>query len=78
MEPDTGGGFTKNITTVQSADKGIVLKVTAKNENYVAERVNSNGKVDVLATIPDIITIVNLEASMWQLSIPLATVEPLR
>lgn len=42
------------------------MRVVAKNENYIAEKIDAAGIVETtLATIPDLITIVDLEASMW-------------
>lgn len=68
METKNEGGFIKNVTFVEGADKyqGITVRITSLNENYVVEKVNSEEIVeDIVATIPDVITVVNLEASMW-------------
>ena len=50
---------------------GYFVKVTAQNENFIVEKVDSEGIVEkTLATIPDVISVVNLETSMsWWLEI---------
>ena len=67
MEPVSKGGFTRNVTTVEGVNEyqGNTLRVSALNENYAVQTIDRvHGTVkDTLATIPDVIAIVNLETS---------------
>ncbi len=66
MTTKNHGGFTYTTCTVQGLVEyaGHFVKLTALNENFVAEKVDSKGNVEkTLATIPDLISVVNLETS---------------
>ena len=72
MESKSGGGFNENICSIEGLEKfaGYFVKVYAQNENYAVKKVDSNGEVlEVLATIPDIISVINLETSTVQIKI---------
>ena len=68
MNTENNGGFTQNTCDIKGLDEyeGYFVQIIAKNENYIAWKVDSEGKKEkILATIPDLISILNLKASMF-------------
>ena len=67
----SGAGFLGGYCDVKGTGKydGYYVRVYAKNENYVAKEMDSageNAKVkNVLACMPDVVTIVNTNPSKW-------------
>ena len=61
MDRDSGDGFTTVISMVEGLEEfaGYQVRVQAKNENYVAEKIGSEGEpLEVLACTPDLISVV--------------------
>lgn len=57
-------GFNRGAITVESSsteERGKPFKVEFQNENYLAYFVNSDGTKDVLACVPDLISLVDSE-----------------
>lgn len=68
MKTENPGGFTENVCVIQGTKEydGFFVKIVAQNEIFVAYKVDAEGKtLETLACVPDLITIVNLKASMW-------------
>ena len=67
MTTENPGGFTEDVCIIQGVEEysGYFVKITAQNEIFIADKVDSDGNFkEMLACSPDIISIVNLEASM--------------
>lgn len=60
MDRKSGAGFTKVVSVVEGLESfaGHQVRIQAKNENYVAERVCPNN-TEILACTPDLISIVD-------------------
>ena len=56
-----GAGFTKVVSLVEGLEDfaGYQVRIQAKNENYVAEKVCPNDTTEILACTPDLISIVD-------------------
>ena len=64
VDRKSGGGFTRIVSVVEGLEEfsGFQVRVQAKNENYVAERIaDCKGETtpQVLACTPDLISIVD-------------------
>ena len=62
MVRDSGAGFTRVTCVVEGLDDfiGHQIKIKAKNENYVAQKVGMKGEeLEVLACTPDLISIID-------------------
>ncbi len=62
VDRENGAGFTKVVSVIEGLEgyAGYYVKVQAKNENYIAQTVDSKGKeVEMLACTPDLISIVD-------------------
>ena len=57
----TKGGFSTLETVVEGLDgySGHQLRVLAKNENYIAQRIHNGALKEVLACTPDLISIID-------------------
>lgn len=57
----TEGGFNKGSLIIEGSARfsGIKLNIDFQNENYVAFTLRSDGSKDVLATVPDLISLVD-------------------
>lgn len=70
VDRDSGAGFTTVISLVEGLEEfaGYQVRIQAKNENYIAEKVGS--KVEVLACTPDLISVVDSDTgelgSSWK------------
>ena len=68
MESASKGGFVEGYFSIKGLyeyNKHFV-KVCFKNENFVVKRTNANGKEEgVLATIPDVISVINLTPGIY-------------
>lgn len=62
VDRESGAGFTKVVCIVEGLEEfaGNQVKIHAKNENYVAQKVGMKGEeLDVLACTPDLISVVD-------------------
>lgn len=62
VDRSTSAGFTTVVSVVEGLDKfaGHLVRIKAKNENYIAESVDAKGtEIDTLACTPDLISVVD-------------------
>ena len=66
MQRSTSGGFSSVEVVVEGLDEyaGHQLRVLAKNENYIAQRVSNGENLEVLACTPDLISIIDSDTGV--------------
>ncbi len=64
MDRQSGAGFTTVVSVVEGLEAfaGYRVRVQAKNENYVAEKLLGTKEPEILACTPDLISLVDSES----------------
>ena len=74
IEMDAEGGFDTGFTTIES-DTNETYKVLFQNENLVCYKIGKDGKKETLATVPGIISLINMRPETEAYPVPVSNCE---